>query len=178
MLLFDNYSVDAQELSDSYQFIIDSINSSEYNEVLSLFNEKSVLKSKNESYIFVRKAYLLNHHNPLFIKIERQEDNKFILLYKYQNKKRGLVNSDTITINFEKWNIFKNKIDTVNFWNIKDVDNPNMIVFDASSWFVEGKNNELYNFIISLYMKESIIKELCNYVIFLTKLKLNKDEIY
>jgi len=178
---FLSFSISAQTdkgitQNNKYQYIIDSLDSVSYNRLINLFSENST-EQQTECYIFIRDGYLSRNHNPWLIKLERLED-KFILISKFKNKKWEIIVQDTILLSFDEWEIFQNMINTIDFWNLKEIDNQNIVVFDGTTWILHGRKGYLYNSVITKIGNQSLIKEICLYMIELSGLKLKKNEIY
>ena len=139
-----------------------------------------------ESYRITRFGYFGVSHNPLSVRIENHSENVFLIVKyihcsNYNHKKQKFNNIDLIvdTVNISKtnWEIFKNKINNIDFWNISPVEKTEIVVMDGSTWIFEGKSNEKYHMVYrNVDTKE--IREICLFLLKLSNTSIKKKEFY
>ena len=147
-----------------------------YSEILRKLQEPKLYRNyPNEVYRFTWQGYLATLHNPLSIRIENNNGN--IIMYIKYNKKNIMV-SDTLLLDKQVWTELKNKIDSLNFWEISPVEKTEIVVMDGSVWILEGKKGNLYHMVHRKSGKNKEIGEICMYLIKKSKLKIRKKELY
>ena len=133
-----------------------------------------------EVYRFTWSAYLKNAHNPLTIRIENDGKKayliaKYIRYNRFSNKDK-LIIKDTITIDKNKWVEFKNIINSINFWNISPIEKTSIVVFDGSTWILEGSIDKSYHMVHRKMAKHKEIGEVCLYLLKLSGIKVKENE--
>ena len=82
-------------------------------------------------------------------------------------------------ITMNEWKTLASKISEINFWKLKSfVDDDGK---DGSEWILEGKNNYEYHFVNRWSPNATRYKEFkdcCDYLIYLSNIKLTDKEIY
>jgi hypothetical protein len=202
ILTVDVSEIDTPTLYFPTQFLIDTVNTYNiaidedfyfarkniaintnirYSQALMKLIEPKIYKNYDkECYRFTLLGYFGTTHNPISVRIEKENDsdNNFILISKFINRKHGLI-SDTITITNKEWMNLQRKIDEVGFWNINPVLETNLIIFDGSEWIFEGKINDKYHmFYRNQFFEEPEIEQLGKLFIKLSKIRLKKREFY
>jgi len=161
-----------------------------YSSLLSELQEPIIFKEyPNEVYRFTYSVSFVDK-NPITIRIEDTE-NKKVMTFKFIYKKNVYVSnqpldifSKTIVIKEKEWVILKNKIDSLNFWEIPSKKtNKDFILSSYSAlWILEGRKNNLYHMVHRTSYKdvtqENEIREICLFLLKLSKLKLNKRYFY
>jgi len=139
-------------------------------------NEPVLFKEyTNETYRFTWIGYF-SFLNPVSIRVEINNDNIF-LISKYigRNKKnKKLFVNDTIFLDDQEMIIFKNKLDSINFWDIPTIEQTNIAVMDGSTWILEGKKAEKYHAVARHVDWEKDIGGFCLYLVKLSKIKFNR----
>jgi hypothetical protein len=150
-----------------------------YSEHLWSMNEPLLFNkiSDTESYRFL---WLRTFHNPVSIRIERQENN-YYLTWKLSNGAGGyrpgkLVINETKKIDKETWDKFYALIDSTDFWNLKTVEYN--FGTDGSQWILEGSDSSRYHVVDRWTPKSGSYYDCCNYLIGLTDLKIKSKDFY
>lgn len=132
-------------------------------------------KCNCEMYRFL---WLRSFHNPISITIANIEE-KISLNWKRTNAEGDyetgiLVENKTIALDLEKWNNFKELLNTSNYWK-----NPSILVgediievLDGASWVIEGIANNKY------HLSEINVTELGRFLIENTEMDIPENEIY
>jgi hypothetical protein len=172
-----------------------------YSKKLILLDEPKLYnKSNHESYRFTWFGYLGVSHNPLSVRIENHDGNIF-LIAKYFHRKLGfkeeidgrffnnklwgygtkreydekVIIHDTIFLGQKEWKIFKDKLESVDFWNVSPIEITEIVVFDGSTWIFEGNNGTLYHMVHRrVFTKSSEIGDICLYLLKLSKIPIKK----
>ncbi len=136
-------------------------------------------KYKNETYRF---TWLRTFHNPISVRIEKRID-KYFLTLKRTNGAGGyepgkLINNEEFQISDEEWNNIKMKIYNINFWKIPTIEMSNFIVADGAIWILEANKEKSYKMVYRNSASKSEVKEICKYLLKLSKLKIRKKKIY
>jgi hypothetical protein len=165
---------------DSFYAGHDTFTIAWYSKHLSAMKEQIIFTDKSEKEIY-RFTWLRTFNNPIAIRIERT-DNKYLLFWKLCDGKGGY-DPGKLTINQEKkiseaeWKEFKNRINQVDFWNMKT--NSKILGFDGAEWILEGKLNNQYHVVNRWSPKPSDnFYRCCDYLISLTELKIGDEEKY
>lgn len=135
-------------------------------------------KSQNEIYRF---TWLRTFDNPVAIRIEKNGDT-YLLYWKLCNGAGGY-QPGQLTVNKQKTidkitlDEFKNKLNQIDFWNLKT--NENISGNDGSQWILEGKMSKKYH-VVNRWTPSEKGKyyRCCDFLIELTDLKIKSDEKY
>ncbi len=151
-----------------------------FSKQLTALNEPKLYKNYDfESYRF---TWLRTFHNPISIRLEKR-NNDYLLFVKRANGAGGynpgqVVQNDTIQITESQWNEVMSKIYNINFWGIPTVEKSDMIVMDGAMWIFEARKENNYNMVYRQTSKGTEINELCMLLLNMSRLKINKKEIY
>jgi len=150
-------------------------------QLLSLKESKLSQEYPHEVYRFTWFGYLAQNHNPFSLRLECFNDTVFLFV-KYINSKnkqhkKELI-TDTITLNKKDWEIFKNNVDSINFWSISPIEKTETVIMDGSVWILEGKNNKSYHMVHRNCGKHKEIGELCLYLLEKSSIKVKKKNLY
>ncbi len=149
-----------------------------YSDQLRAFKEPLLFnkKSNKETYRF---TWLRTFHNPVVIRIEKDENN-YTLTYKVCDRaggyQAGNIKTDkTIEINSTAWNVFIQKIEAFKFWNCTQYGRLTMGT-DGSEWILEGSKPTKYKVLTEWSPNSGLYREACLYLLSLTGLDIK--EIY
>lgn len=120
-----------------------------YSKHLNSLGEPILYTKRNKGNKIIRFTHLGTWSNPFSYRLEN-DDEKVKITY---NRTRGLggykagrrIKHKTKEIELEKWEQIIEKVDNIDFWNIKTHD-PNMI-FDGAEWILEILIDDRYHFI-------------------------------
>ena len=139
-----------------------------------------VLFSNNSQKEIYRFLWLRSFHNPISIRIEKQE-NIYLLTWKLCNGAGGYEPRQFIIakqkqideITREKFKTLLNQID---FWNMEtDI---KKIGLDGSQWILEGKNVDKYHVVDRWTPRGDKYSQCCDFLIGITDLTINEKDKY
>jgi hypothetical protein len=154
-----------------------------YSEALMALKEPKIYNLDTTLEIY-RFTWLRTFHKPVAIRIENN-NNKYKLFLKISDGAGGyspgklIVNENKI-LTYDEWNIFKDMLSKINFWQLVPETLENM-GNDGAGWILEGKTKDKYNFMTIWNPNEKHhqdFRECCEYLINLSKLKIKKSELY
>jgi len=171
-----------------------------YSMKLIVLNEPKLYnKSNHESYRFTWFATWGVAHNPFSVRIENRDGNVFLIakyfhrelgfkeiidsyfnnkLWGYGTKRKyddRVIVHDTIFIEQKEWEIFKNKLNSIDFWNVSPIEITDIVVFDGSTWIFEGNNEGVYHMVQRhVFTKSSEIGDICLYLLKLSGIPVKK----
>jgi hypothetical protein len=175
-----------------------------YSEKLTKLDESILYDESNyETYRFTWYATWGVAHNPLSVRIENYDGNVF-LIAKYFHRKLGIkekidsyfnyrlwgygtkrkydervIIHDTIFIGQKEWGIFKNKLNSIDFWNVSPIEKTDIVAFDGFTWIFEGNNDGMYHMVHrSVFTKSSEIGDVCLYLLKLSGIPVKKRWFY
>jgi hypothetical protein len=135
-------------------------------------------KSQDEIYRF---TWLRTFHHPVAIRIEKHNGN-YTLYWKLSNGAGGykpgvLVIDKQKTLDKETWEVFINKLDQSDFWNL--VTNHTDSGMDGSEWILEGKSANKYH-VVDRWTpdKRSKYYECCDFLLNLTDIEIKSGAKY
>jgi len=144
--------------------------------------KEPLLYNKNRNNIVFRFTMLRTFHNPIALRIER-ENNKFKLNWKKSNGAGGY-EPGILCLNKEKditekeWRKFIELINKSEFWNLPSVEKERGVL-DGSEWILEGSSDEYYHVVSRCTPRDGGFYGCCNYLLSLTDLKFDeKDKKY
>jgi len=153
-----------------------------YSKMLFALNEPVLFISQDSSEIF-RFTWLRTFHNPISIRVNKNREH-CVLTLKILGGAGGyepedLIKDTSYFITMNEWKTLASKISEINFWKLKSfVDDDGK---DGSEWILEGKNNYEYHFVNRWSPNATRYKEFkdcCDYLIYLSNIKLTNKEIY
>ena len=158
---------------------VDSIHLRWYSRFLFAMNEPLLYNRQFNKTIF-RFTWLRTFHHPIIVRIEK-ELNSVFLYWKVSDGAGGydpgsLIINNKLQIGVSEWTKFISKIDSGNFWKMQ---RSGSIGTDGSEWILEGCDSTKY-YVTSFWSPghQSEIFKICYYLIELTKMKLNEEDIY
>ncbi|HMI78633.1 MAG TPA: hypothetical protein VK484_07555 [Ferruginibacter sp.] len=159
---------------------LDTFSNLWYSASLSVFNEPHLYNYKgvDDSYRF---TWLRSFNNPVVIRFHKQ-GNDFILSTKEMTDYQGF-KPDTMLVNTtqyltaSEWNKWIFKLGRINFWKIETHDPDPISANDGAMWTLEANVKGKYHFITRQF-PDAHYKECCKYLLFLSKLKIPKEDIY
>jgi hypothetical protein len=183
-ILVSTYYSNHGDTLRSYARIIphqfDTVYVKEYSKYLYAMREPLLFNRllSKEVYRFV---WLRSFHNPIIIRIEKDKNKKYELIWKVTNGKGGYYPGQLIVnkrkyISGKEWNVFHKYISGMNFWKQKNVHE--QWGCDGAVWLLEGETSDFYNVIHSWSVGNPDLHEACRYLIQLTGIKLNHEDIY
>ncbi len=131
----------------------------------------------HEVYRFTWFGYLKQKHNPFSLRLESHNDTVLLFVSYINGKSKKYQNeliTDTVTLDKNDWDVFKNKIDSLDFWSISPVERTDIVTMDGSVWILEGKNDKSYHMVHRVCGKRKEIGELCLYLLEKSNLKVKK----
>lgn len=163
---------------------IDSFLNYWYSEMLFALNEPLLYNLSSEFEIY-RFTYLRSFHNPISIRIQKKENQIWLILKKCNGAggySPGKLNLDSIIpISNLQWTRLKKEIEAVKFWTLPTERSAAGVGSDGAEWLFEGLRNSTYHFIVrwspGIEDKEHIEK-LGRTFIKLSGIGLKEDEIY
>lgn len=159
---------------------LDTFSNLWYSSSLSAFKEPYLYNYKGADE-FYRFTWLRSFHNPIVIRFQKQNGN-YILSTKEMIDNRGyapdisVVNS-TQHLTASKWNKLESKLSRLNFWNKETHDPDPISATDGAQWILEANIKGKYHF-IDRQFPENRYKDCCLYLLFLSRLKIPKEDIY
>ncbi|MBT9485298.1 hypothetical protein [Sediminibacterium sp.] len=186
------YTITPKDSSTLYfpenDFLSDTINQLDtfrnawYSKMLFALHEPVLFKNKDTSEVF-RFTWLRTFHNPISIRVKRIEKD-YVLTLKITEGSGGyeagkLIKDTSFFITADEWKVISSKISGIKFWQLKSFINDGGK--DGSEWILEGKNRNEYQ-VVSRWSPNTIrykeFKDCCDYLIYLSKIKLTNKEIY
>ncbi len=142
--------------------------------------KEPLLFNKNLNKEVYRFTWLRTFHNPIAIRIENIGKN-YKLTWKLCDGAGGyepgkLTINKSVEINPEKWDMFKSKLDSLDYWNMSLGRMSNGT--DGSEWILEGVNKEKYNVVTIWSPSKGSFYDACNFLLSLTDLEINEDDKY
>lgn len=142
--------------------------------------KEPLLFNKNLNKEVYRFTWLRTFHNPIAIRIENIGKN-YKLTWKLCDGAGGyepgkLTINKSVEINPDKWDMFKSKLDSLDYWNMNL--GRMSIGTDGSEWILEGVNKEKYNVVTIWSPSKGNFYDACNYLLSLTDLEINEDDKY
>ena len=142
--------------------------------------KEPLLFNKNLNKEVYRFTWLRTFHNPIAIRIENTGKN-YKLTWKLCDGAGGyepgkLTINKSVEINPEKWDMFKSKLDSLDYWNMNL--GRMSIGTDGAEWILEGVNKEKYNVVTIWSPSKGNFYDACNYLLSLTDLEINEDDKY
>jgi len=141
-----------------------------------------------ESYRFTWSWFVRGYHNPLSVRIENHNGNilliaKYVQSTKY-NRRKGIFKNvelfaDTVYLEQKEWDNFKDKISSINFFDITPTETTDKIIADGSSWIFEGNNGKLHHMVQRhVSGKTSEIGDICLYLLKLSNIPIKEGWFY
>jgi hypothetical protein len=155
-----------------------------YSKQLLALNEPIIFCS--DSIEVYRFTWLRTFHNPISIRIQKS-DNKYFLILKMTNGAGGyepgiLIKNEEKEISESDWNQFKEKLNDLHFFKLithgKYFDNKDIIPIDGAEWILEARIPDKYKVTTRWCPKDNNYSECCLFLLNLSGLIINKDEIY
>lgn len=174
-------TISGKEFIDRRMRTATILNSWYSEQLLRLKEPKLNQEYPHEVYRFTWFGYLAHKHNPFSLRLECFNDTVFLFVnyINNQNKKHQYeFITDTVTLNKNDWDIFKNKIDSLNFWSISPIEKTETVIMDGSVWILEGKNNKSYHMVHRNCGKHKEIGELCLFLLEKSRIKVKKKNLY
>lgn len=142
--------------------------------------QEPLLFNKNLNKEVYRFTWLRTFDNPVVVRIEKT-GKKYKLIWKLCDGAGGyepgnLKINKSVEINSEKWEMFKSKLDSLNYWNMS----LGRMSFgsDGSEWILEGVDKDKYKVVTIWSPSDGKFYDACNYLLSLTDLKINKKDRY
>ena len=159
---------------------LDSFTNRWYSKNLSAMNEPILFTGNINKKVF-RFTWLRTFHNPIVIRIERENDS-INLFYKMTNGAGGyepgeIVIDKKMKLTLNDWDKFIHLVDSCHFWTVLPCEKL-IEGLDGSQWILEGATNEYYQVIDKWTPREGAYYDCCNYLIELTDLEVKKKEKY
>ena len=151
-----------------------------YSSHLHAMREPLLFNKKPDKEIY-RFLWLRTFHNPVSIRIEKQND-KYTLTWKLCDGAGGyepgqMTINETKTIDKETWDKFYSYLEAADFWNLNTIE-VDILGTDGSQWILEGVNNERYHVVDRWTPSGGSYYDCCDFLIGLTDLKIKKDNKY
>jgi hypothetical protein len=148
-----------------------------YSKHLYALNEP-VLVHSLQSEIF-RFTYLRTFDNPIVVGLENNSDT-ITLYWKVSYGAGGyepgrLIINQSKELSLKEWNKFKNKVESVEFWNIPTIDK-GVTGEDGAHWILEGENLEKYHVVDRWNYGKTTA--LCVELLKMTDLSIDDIDIY
>ncbi|MEE4196267.1 MAG: hypothetical protein V2I54_01370 [Bacteroidales bacterium] len=142
--------------------------------------KEPLLFNKNLNKEVYRFTWLRTFDNPVVIRIENIGE-KYKLTWKLCDGAGGYTPGNlkidkSVEINPEKWEMFKSKLDELDYWNMS----LGRMSFgtDGSEWILEGVNKEKYKVVTVWTPSKGKFYDACNYLLTLTDLEINETDKY
>jgi hypothetical protein len=153
-----------------------------YSGQLFAMQEPVIFSNSNitETYRFV---WLRTFHNPIAIRIERQQDI-YLLTWKLCDGAGGyepgeLSIAKQKQIDSATWNNFKQLLNQAGFWHMATEEViVDILRLDGSQWILEGKYEDKYHVVDRWTPESGTYYECCNYLIGLTDLTFDERDKY
>ena len=128
---------------------LDTFQNNWYSEHLYSLKEPILKEIKPQNIEIYRYTNLGTWSNPISYRVEKTDST--LILSKRRTDGQGgydagkLVENKIKLIELSDWTLLKEKLDTINFWNLKT--HNETIGFDGSEWILEGYKNGKYHFV-------------------------------
>lgn len=148
--------------------------------LLKLKEPKLFKKYPHEVYRFTWFGYLGTSHNPLSIRIENNKKSTYLISKFITRRKNNetLIIKDTVYLQEKEWQNFKNMIANQGFWDISPVEKTSIIIMDASTWILEGSNDNTYHMVHRQCGRDKEIGKICMFLLELSNINIKKKEFY
>ena len=159
----------------------DTFLNSWYSQHLFAMKEPVIFNDTSHREIY-RFTWLRTFHNPVAIRIEKDEENYF-LVWKVCDGAGGydpgaLKVNQQMRISEHDWIEFQSNLSKSKFWQEETNDSDNMGL-DGSHWILEGKKDDEYHVVDRWTPKaDSKYYQTCNYLIQLTNYRVRSREKY
>jgi len=140
-----------------------------------------------ESYRFTWKGTFGVYHNPFSVRIENHDGNiflisKYVQRTNYIRRKMKFKNvdlfADTLYLEQKEWDIFKDKISSINFFDIPPTET-SIVIIDGSVWIFEGNDGKSHHMVQrSAYPEISEIVDICLYLLKLSNIQIKEKWFY
>lgn len=143
-----------------------------------LFNKELNKELNKEVYRFL---WLRTFHNPITVRIEKSAED-YKLYWKLSDGTGGYGPGELIVNKMKKltkreWDNFQKLLDSAKYWE-PETNEKELSGFDGAQWILEGVDSKRYNVVDRWSPESGKFRECCDYLIKLTDLKINKDDIY
>jgi hypothetical protein len=159
---------------------LDTLTNKWYSKCLSEFGEPNLYINKNGAEVY-RFTWLRSFHNPIVIRFEKHNETYTLYTKELLDNEGYMPNEIKVNAKVEmaslEWQNFKSKIDDLDFWNVIPND-PDPKPNDGAEWILEGVSKNKYHFIARTSPADKKYKACCRYLLFLSKLKIPKENIY
>jgi hypothetical protein len=151
-----------------------------YSAYLSDFRELNLYKYEGEDDVY-RFTWLRSFHNPVTIRFQKHR-NEYILTTKEISEHDKyitniIINNTTQYLTASEWNKWIFKLGRMNFWKKETHDPDPSSATDGAMWILEANVKGKYHFVTRQFL-DAQYRECCKYLLFLSKLKIAKEDIY
>lgn len=186
-------------------FFLDTVNVYDNNPKDSVFYEKRLLTAGGRNSYYSSQLYefrepllvdindheifrflwLRSFHEPVVIKFEKHNDKQY-LIRKVREGVSGyragnIIINDTLMISDSQWAVFDSVLSNSGFWETATIEKRAGLIDDGAHWILEGKVNDHYHVVdrhSPSWQNSPRFWELCFFIIELSQLGCDKDEIY
>jgi hypothetical protein len=168
---------------DTFNNSLDTFTNTWYSKMLFALKEPVLNNYRGDKEIY-RFTWLRTFHNPVSIRVEKQ-NNVIHLLVKICKGQGGYKAGDisfdtTISITTNEWITLKNKIEEINFWQLR-TEKKEDLGSDGSEWIIEAVKENKYHMVTrwtpSIDRQENF-GIIGKYLLSLSKIPIEKDEMY
>jgi hypothetical protein len=185
-LLFPRIENEVEEKSESKYRMIRKVYSGEFDHSsLKYYSENlfdmnvPLLFNRAMSKSVYRFLWLRSYMNPILITIEKNH-KRYLLTSKEIQKTTGSNSKNAVVIQRKKiskveWKEFLLKIEKSDFWNME---RSGKLGLDGSNWVLEGAEPSKYHVVDDWSPGKGAFYDACMYLINLSELKIDKDDIF
>jgi hypothetical protein len=151
-----------------------------YSKHLEAMNEPIIYSNSCFERVY-RFLWLRSFDDPITVRIQKT-DGKVKLFWKRTGGSGGydpgsLIVDKQKKLSIEKWNDFISMIEAIDYWSKPTVNNE-MLGKDGARWILEASDNGKYHIVDRWSMQAPKFRETCLYLINLTDLKIDEEDIY
>jgi len=151
-----------------------------YTQKLKALGEPSLFNKDGSKEIY-RMLWLRTFHNPIVIRIEKDQDS-YRLYWKVSSGKGGyepgeLISYKSRQIEKSDWDKFQDLVDRIAFWNSETVEK-GLHGDDGSRWIIEGVKGKDYHLTDRWTPRDNDYFKCGEFLIRLTDLEISKEEMY
>ena len=172
-----------EKWKDTTNNSLDTFVNAWYSKMLFALKEPILYNYQGDKEIY-RFTWLRTFHNPVSVRLEKQ-NNVIRLLAKICKGAGGyepdiLSFDTTILVTTNEWTNLKTKIEDTKFWQLK-TEKREDIGSDGSEWIIEANKENKYHLVIRWLPsreREGNFRDIGEYLVFLSKIKIEKDLFY
>ena len=149
-----------------------------YSRRLKLMSETPIFAANNPPTEVYRFLWGRSFHSPIMIRVQKSGNNYSLVLKKAKKQDSDIIieKEEERTITSKEWNTFINHLNKLSFWNYSSFNDK--VCLDGATWMLEGSRNKKYHMVHRHCPKSQKLRNACLYLVKLSGLKLDPQEIY